>query len=92
MIEWNEPSGAATRTRSPPAMPCGTVTVSRVVTAPMVGAFGPAGAGCAGCMAAGFIAGAIMASRAAEPAARGECELATRTRTHSALLPFPTSS
>lgn len=34
MTLWYEPSGAATRTSSPPLMATGTVTVRRVVTAP----------------------------------------------------------
>eukprot|EP00967_Tisochrysis_lutea_P126008 scaffold212366_cov37-Tisochrysis_lutea.AAC.3 len=42
---WYEPSGAATRTSSPPEIPPGTVTVSRVVTAPTTYVFpGPGSA------------------------------------------------
>ena len=33
MMLWYEPSGAATRTKSPPAIPCGVVTVSLTTTA-----------------------------------------------------------
>ena len=47
IIEWYDPSGATTRTRSPPLMPAGTVTVSRVVTGPIVTAPGREGYGCA---------------------------------------------